>query len=120
MATDTAGNIYVSGYTLSSDFPLSPDAIQNWGQGIDLFITKFKPGTSPATFSTYYGGATINSATSMAIGPDNRIYTVGWTTGLVFPHRQCLPDILRRVRSQYRDNTRPLRIQATAPSSVLK
>ncbi len=82
VATDTAGNIYVSGYTLSSDFPLSPDAIQNWGQGIDLFITKFKPGTSPATFSTYYGGATINSATGMVIGPDNRIYTVGWTTGL--------------------------------------
>ena len=82
LATDPAGFVYVTGYTLSSDFPVTGDSIQPWGQGIDLFVTKFKPGVSPATFSTYFGGATVNSPTALLVGPDGRIYIAGWTTGL--------------------------------------
>ncbi len=83
LAIDAAGFVYVSGYTLSADFPATSDTLQPWGSGIDLFVTKFKPGVSPATFSTYFGGATVSSPTGMLVGPDGRIYVVGWTTGLL-------------------------------------
>jgi len=81
VAGDAAGNIYVSGYTLSADFPVTGDALQEWGMGIDLFIAKFKPGSRAMTWSTYIGGATINSPTDMLVGPDGRVYVVGWTCG---------------------------------------
>jgi hypothetical protein len=78
---DAAGNIYVAGYTLSSDFPVTGDALQSWGQGIDLFITKFKPGARTMTWSTYIGAATVNTPTDLVVGPDGRVYVVGWSGG---------------------------------------
>jgi hypothetical protein len=83
IAGDAAGNIYVSGYTLSDDFPVTGDALQSWGGGVDLFIAKFKPGARNLTWSTYIGGATVNSPTDMAVGADGRAYVVGWSCGLL-------------------------------------
>jgi hypothetical protein len=80
VGSDSAGNLYVAGYTLSADFPVSGE-LQEWNQGIDLFIAKFKPGTRTLTWSTYLGGATVNSPTDMVVGPDGRAYVVGWTGG---------------------------------------
>jgi hypothetical protein len=81
IAGDAAGNVYVSGYTLSTDFPVTGDTLQYWGQGIDLFIAKFKPGVRAITWATYIGGATVNAPTDMLVGPDGRVYVVGWTGG---------------------------------------
>lgn len=81
IAGDAAGNIYVSGYTLSADFPITGDALQGWGGGIDLFIAKFKPGVRSLTWSTYIGGATVNTVTDMVVGADGRAYVVGWSGG---------------------------------------
>jgi hypothetical protein len=84
VARDSAGNLYVTGYTLSSDFPATPDAAYFWGQLIEIFVTKFKPGVPGKTaliYSTYVGGASVNVALGMAVGADGRIYTVGYTGG---------------------------------------
>jgi hypothetical protein len=44
VTTDPDGYIYVTGYTLSTDFPVTADAVQGaWGDGIDVFVTKIKP-----------------------------------------------------------------------------
>jgi hypothetical protein len=83
---DTAGNIYVTGYTLSPDFPVNGAPQGNWGGGIDLFITKLQPGTAGATgllFSTYFGTTGVYAGNGIAVGPDGSIYAAGYaTTGL--------------------------------------
>jgi Beta-propeller repeat len=88
VGTDPAGNIYVTGYTLSSDFPVTGNAPQpQWGNGIDIFlaeITPHIPGLGALQYSTYIGGATINTGLGLAIGPDGTAYAVGRTEGL-FP-----------------------------------
>jgi hypothetical protein len=82
IAGDSAGNIYVTGYTLSPDFPTTSDAIEpQWGGGIDLFLTKLKPGIpGPAGLksSTYIGQKGVYSPSGLVLGRDGTIYVVGW------------------------------------------
>jgi Beta-propeller repeat len=81
IAGDSAGNIYVTGYTLSPDFPTTGDAFEpNWGGGIDVFLTKLKPGIpgrAGLQSSTYIGGEGVYSPTALTLGRDGTIYVVG-------------------------------------------
>ncbi|HUI58464.1 MAG TPA: SBBP repeat-containing protein [Bryobacteraceae bacterium] len=85
VAADNAGFIYVTGYTLSPDFPVTPDAIQpNWGGGVDMFLTRINPtagGLAGMNFSTYIGLDSTIVPLCMAVGADGRIYTAGYTEG---------------------------------------
>jgi hypothetical protein len=82
IAGDSAGNIYVTGYTLSPDFPTTADAIEPyWGGGIDLFLTKLKPGIpGPGGIesSTYIGQRGVYSPSALTLGRDGTIYMVGY------------------------------------------
>ena len=76
VATDSNGNIFVVGYTLSSTFPvLNPGGGAYFqsalGGQADLYIVKFTP-TGVMTWSTYYGG----------IGGDGYSGNPGYTTGI--------------------------------------
>jgi len=43
IAADTAGFLYITGYTVSADFPTTVNAPQPlWGRGIDIFVTKLQ------------------------------------------------------------------------------
>jgi Beta-propeller repeat len=81
LAVDPAGYIYVTGYTLSPDFPVAGIMPQgNWGGGTDIFVTKFKPGvagTAAINFSTYLGASNIYVPSSINLGSDGRIYVAG-------------------------------------------
>jgi hypothetical protein len=82
IAGDSAGNIYVTGYTLSPDFPTTTDGFEpQWGGGIDLFLTKLKPGIAgPAALqsSTFIGERGVYSPTALTLGRDGTIYVVGY------------------------------------------
>jgi hypothetical protein len=60
VALDNSGNVYVSGYTNSSNFPTTQGAYQRMnGGGSDVFVAKFNPALSGAAsllYSTYLGG----------------------------------------------------------------
>ena len=88
IAGDSAGDIYVAGYTLSPDFPTTPDGFEpNWGGGIDLFLTKLKPGTPGSgglVSSTYIGQHGVYAPTALTLGRDGTIYLVG-SGGLGLP-----------------------------------
>ncbi len=91
LATDSAGYIYVTGYTLSSDFPIAGKVPQpTWGGGTDVFLTKFKTGVagrSAIDFSTYLGGANLYVPSSVQVGSDGRVYVTG-TGGIGLPSSQ--------------------------------
>jgi len=81
---DSVGNICVTGYTLSSDFPVTGDAVQGqWGHGTNIFVTKFSRGVSGSgalLFSTYVGATGTYVPTGIAVGPDGAFYVVGYAT----------------------------------------
>ena len=81
VAGDPAGNIYVTGYTLSSNFPTTANAMQaQWGNGTDLFITKLNPkvaGAGALQYSTFLGATGVYVPSGVVVGPDGTAYVVG-------------------------------------------
>ncbi len=79
IAVDAALNVYLTGYTLSLDFPVTPDALQNLNGGIDIFISELNitPGKSSLVYSTYVGVDGINVGYGVAASSSGAIYAGG-------------------------------------------
>jgi hypothetical protein len=83
-ATDSSGNVYMSGQVCQQFLPDSaictPGAHQtNYGGGLsDAFLVKFNP-SGVRQWGTYYGGSSIEEGTSCAIDPFGNVYMVGYT-----------------------------------------
>ena len=94
IATDNTGNIYVTGYTQSANFSVSPGAYQSvcndgrveCGDGAigDVFVTKISPSGS-LLYSTYLGGSGTDWGYGIAIDKEGDAYVTGWTTSSDFP-----------------------------------
>ena len=85
VAVDTSGNVTVSGYTYSSNFP-TQNALQSaLAGGSDIFITKFTPGSSSLLFSTYLGGSSIDRSSGMVVDASGNIYLAGDSQSPNFP-----------------------------------
>jgi len=86
---DVDGNAYVAGSTGSTDFPVSPDALQlhlapSQSPGTrDGFLAKIDP-TGATAYATYLGGNGYDDARGIAVDPDGNIYVVGETTSTDF------------------------------------
>lgn len=82
IAIDTAGNAYIVGTTASSNFPVV-SAFQTTLRGPeDAFITKLNSTGSGILFSTYLGGNTYDTGTSIALDGSNYVYVTGSTAAL--------------------------------------
>jgi hypothetical protein len=85
---DSAGFLYLTGYTISANFPATADAPQpGWGGGIDVFVTKLQwgaTGPSRLIWSTYFGGTGSNSGLALVVGTDGTVYVAGYA-GSQFP-----------------------------------
>jgi hypothetical protein len=82
VAGDSAGNVYLTGYTLSSNLPVAGDVPQaTWGGGTDIFVAKIKPGTAGKAgllFSTFLGTTNVYVPTGMTLAPDGTIFVAGY------------------------------------------
>lgn len=87
LALDNAGNVYVTGFTMSTNFP-TLDALQpakgSADSVKDAFVTKLGP-AGELVFSTFLGGARIDEGTSIALDAVGNIYVSGWTDSAAFP-----------------------------------
>jgi hypothetical protein len=85
---DFSGFLYVTGYTVSSDFPTTVGAPQpGWGGGIDVFVAKLQrgvPGSPGLIWSTYFGGTGNNSGLALTLGLNGTVYVAGYA-GSQFP-----------------------------------
>ncbi len=85
VAVDSSGDVYVSGYTYSNNFPTQSAFQSSLSGGSDIFITKFTPGSSALLFSTYLGGSSNDQALAMIVDSTGNIYLTGGTQSTNFP-----------------------------------
>jgi hypothetical protein len=83
---DNHGYAYVTGATLSRDFPKTPGAFDTRYNGhFDAFVTKVKPDGTGLVYSTFLGGSAWDSASSPAVDTSGNVYVTGITSSADFP-----------------------------------
>jgi len=94
ITVDSAGNIYVTGGTTSSNFPTTPGVVQTGYAGADggyqsvdgdVFVTKLNPSGSALVYSTYLGGKGDDNAYGIVVDATGNVYLTGGTNSSDFP-----------------------------------
>jgi hypothetical protein len=79
IAVDSAGSAYVTGYTYSPDFPVTPGAYDSSRAGLDAFVTKFAPNGASLVYSTFLGGPGREQAQGIAVDASGNAFVTGLT-----------------------------------------
>ncbi|HEY3835684.1 MAG TPA: SBBP repeat-containing protein [Bryobacteraceae bacterium] len=82
MALDSAGNIWVTGFTGSTDFPITNDAFQK--QGL-TFLAEISPDGARLLYSTYVGAPSDYYSGVVGVDQDDNVYITGETSSANFP-----------------------------------
>ncbi len=90
IAVDTAGNVYVTGGTSSTDFPTMSPLQPAFGGGEDGFVAKIDPAGSALVYSTYLGGSGADSGNGIAVDSAGNAYITGFTDSTDFPQQNPL------------------------------
>jgi hypothetical protein len=84
IVVDGGGNAYVTGYTLSGDFPTC-NPYQTYQGGCDVFVIKLAESGDSLIYSTYLGGESAEYGRSIAIDDSGYAYVTGDTYSFNFP-----------------------------------
>ncbi len=88
IALDGANNVYVTGGTVSNDFPLRNPRQATYAGRYDGFVTELSAQGNALVFSTYLGGTgneNVDGTGSIAVDGAGNIYVTGMTDGSDFP-----------------------------------
>lgn len=86
VAVDSLGSAYVTGQTLSGNFPTLNAFQPNFGGGDgDAFISKFTPDGSALVYSSYLGGSLQDAGQAIAVDGSGSAYLAGSTNSSNFP-----------------------------------
>ena len=103
LLVDSSGDVYITGYTASTDFPVTAGAFQPAnnasivGGNYNGFVTELNPSGTALTYSTYFGGSgfvpgnggnihmTGDQANSLAQDNSGNVYVTGSSQSFDFP-----------------------------------
>lgn len=86
LAVDAAGNAYLTGVTLSNNFPTTAGAFDQTANGEeDAFLVKLNPSGSGMVYSTYLGGTQYDFGQCVALDGAGNAYVSGRTYSSAFP-----------------------------------
>lgn len=85
IAIDTSGNAYVTGQTVSTNFPTKNGKYTSYAGGaFDAFVTEISA-AGVLQYSTYLGGGGSDSGNAIAVDPSFNAYVTGGTSSTDFP-----------------------------------
>jgi hypothetical protein len=97
VATDAAGNAYVTGNTISADFPAPADSFQPGPNGdSDAYIIKLNP-AGQTLYSTRLGGSSGDGGADIHADSAGGVYLLGYTSSDDFPTVNPYRDTQRAV-----------------------
>jgi hypothetical protein len=83
---DPSGPVIVSGYTVSSDFPVTSNAYQQaYGGNTDAFVAVLNASANQLVYSTYFGGAEADVPFDLKRDSAGTLYLSGLTTSSGLP-----------------------------------
>ncbi|HZS08565.1 MAG TPA: SBBP repeat-containing protein [Blastocatellia bacterium] len=86
IAVDGSGNVYVAGFTNSTNFPGGVRVpTGSTGGKFDAFVVKLNPAGNALVYSAYIGGGEDDAARDIAIDASGNAWIVGQTTSNNFP-----------------------------------
>ena len=86
IAVDTGGNVYITGDTTSSNFPVTADATQATAPGgYAAFVAVLNSDGSALRYGSYLGGSVSQTGWGIALTPAQQIVAVGYTASSDFP-----------------------------------
>ena len=86
IAVDGSGQVYITGYTSSPDFPTKNPAQPSYGNGRgDAFVAKLASDGSALTFATFLGGTGFEEAGNIAVDREGHAWITGSTFSPDFP-----------------------------------
>ncbi len=99
VVVDSAGDVYVTGFTTSSDFSrLSPASVLDpcrgrcgKGSNYDAFVTKIDASGKALVYSTYLGGSSEDQGNGIAVDNSGNAYVTGATISADFPRVNQIP-----------------------------
>jgi len=84
IAVDTAGQAYVTGYSLSTNFPTLNEFQTFQGSG-DVFVAKLSGAGNSLIYCTYLGGSSSDNGEGIAVDSAGQAYVAGHTSSTNFP-----------------------------------
>jgi hypothetical protein len=86
IAVDGGGDVYVTGFTASPNFPTTAAALSRSLKGVeDAFVTRLDASGSALAYSTFLGGSFADSGYDIAVDGAGSAYVVGSTFSPDFP-----------------------------------
>jgi len=86
IAVDGSGDAYVTGATLSNNFPTTPGTLRpSKIGGENAFVSKLNPTGTALVYSTYLGGGFIDFGSGIAVDGSGDAYVTGATLSNNFP-----------------------------------
>ncbi len=86
IAVDASGDVFVTGSTVSTDFPTTTGALStSLAGGADIFVAKLDPTGSKLLYVTYLGGTGTDESSHIAVDASGDPYVTGLTNSSDFP-----------------------------------
>jgi hypothetical protein len=85
IALDSSNNAYISGFTVSTNFPTANPVQAANASFQDAFVTKLNAAGSALVYSTYLGGEGNEQARGLAVDSAGSAYVTGFTNSPNFP-----------------------------------
>jgi Immunoglobulin I-set domain/Immunoglobulin domain/Beta-propeller repeat len=92
IALDSSNNAYVTGFTYSTNFPTTLNALQKYlacpntfSLNANAFVTEIGASGTSLVYSSYLGGTNFDTGRGIAIDSSNYVYVTGFTSSTNFP-----------------------------------
>lgn len=101
VATDPSGDVYVTGWTYSADFPTAAAKQSTLASAPDAFVAKLDPTLHTLLFSTYLGGTNTDLGQSIAVDASGNVAISGVSSSRDFPHAGKLSSTIDTYTTTY-------------------